>query len=507
LSEVRGIEQVVNFGAVFYCKWIEKTLINPKSMPVYERIAGEELPWIPLFLYNNLIEAEEITSSFFLRRSDGMVLWTIELSLKIRENLELQEFPYDRQLFKLAVCTDTKFELWPCDPDFDSNLPTIFRRQYPLIAGSLSTAWQMEKLRIKNFNLEEHGIHGLQFEIFCCRNPGFYVINFGVVNFVIIILSLTTRAVDYTDFANRSQITLTLLLTLIAFKFVINSYVTQTNYLTYLDYYILSGLFILAAVILENYVISFEDNNVYTKRNEMIFYGSIFASWIFFHLFIFLGTYLHWFYPSWEFVIERDAIDGQYAHANNYGEINQIITPNSSRPTPSYASSRSQSFIQLFPTQNSLKGLFVDYPVYQRQSSTDPMNHSYYSIQGINNEVDLDDPNLMMKMNDPPNKSDSSERSQSPPHHHHHEQPHHQHHLQHQQYAAAGGQASLRKSAPRNMRPVNSFYTNKPNQRPRYLGGVQHFGGSASSVPPFTHGNSMNATSQILDDATQMSKM
>uniref|UniRef100_A0A1I8HD80 G_PROTEIN_RECEP_F3_4 domain-containing protein n=1 Tax=Macrostomum lignano TaxID=282301 RepID=A0A1I8HD80_9PLAT len=68
--------------------------------------------------------------------------------------------------------------------------------------------------------------------------------------FLICSLSLVTFAVKRDLPQNRLQLTFTLVLTLVAFKFVVNQCLPKISYLTYLDKYVISSLFILTLICL-----------------------------------------------------------------------------------------------------------------------------------------------------------------------------------------------------------------------------------------------------------------
>uniref|UniRef100_A0A5K3EH21 Neur_chan_LBD domain-containing protein n=1 Tax=Mesocestoides corti TaxID=53468 RepID=A0A5K3EH21_MESCO len=66
--------------------------------------------------------------------------------------------------------------------------------------------------------------------------------------FLICSLSLVTFSVDKSQPQSRLQLAFTLVLTLVAFKFVVNQCLPKISYLTYLDKYVISSLFFLTII-------------------------------------------------------------------------------------------------------------------------------------------------------------------------------------------------------------------------------------------------------------------
>jgi hypothetical protein len=73
--------------------------------------------------------------------------------------------------------------------------------------------------------------------------------------FLICLLTLASFLFDVDDLANRLQVSLTLLLTAVAFKFVMQSSLPQIEYLTVLDKYTLAGIGFIFAVSAEDAVV------------------------------------------------------------------------------------------------------------------------------------------------------------------------------------------------------------------------------------------------------------
>jgi hypothetical protein len=98
--------------------------------------------------------------------------------------------------------------------------------------------------------------YDLHFKLTAVRRYQSYVWNMYFVAFLVSGLAFTTVAVDPVKFADRCSITIGLLLTIVALKFVISDQLPKLAYLTHLDYYLLSAVVWICAVICENFVLA-----------------------------------------------------------------------------------------------------------------------------------------------------------------------------------------------------------------------------------------------------------
>jgi len=88
--------------------------------------------------------------------------------------------------------------------------------------------------------------------VYIARKPGYFIWNVALPIFFLSILATTSWAVDVEDVADRLSISLTVLLAVVAYKFVIQSLLPELSYLTYLDIYVLMCLISLFVIIMEN---------------------------------------------------------------------------------------------------------------------------------------------------------------------------------------------------------------------------------------------------------------
>jgi len=197
------------------------------------------------------------------------------------------------------------------------------------------------------------------------REPSFFLWNVGFVNFTLVLVSFTVSGIPPSDLADRLSVTLTCMLTSVAFKFVLISMLPVCSYLTLLDRYILASFFLLGLNALENFVVcwlpdepaivheadiayeaandlnqtgsnrmagSFGPLRLDTPRGfEVIFYGVMCSSWLVVHALFIFGARRSLFAESIEAVREREDEADQQEMSSNFTEQRERQAQSSGR--------------------------------------------------------------------------------------------------------------------------------------------------------------------------------
>jgi hypothetical protein len=145
------------------------------------------------------------------------------------------------------------------------------------------------------------------------RKSAYYFFNVAVIVFMLVLMAATTVAIDIENFNDRSSITLTLLLTLVAFKITVSSQIPFVNYQTYLDMYLLLSFALIVLVMCENFTvcIGFQHHPdlEFWERLDWIFMTVFVALWLFLNSLIASASKLSVFHPSWQTVENNDPMD------------------------------------------------------------------------------------------------------------------------------------------------------------------------------------------------------
>jgi hypothetical protein len=239
----------------------------------------------------------------------GMVYVYRKYHVVTHEILELQKFPFDRQIIKCYVKSfASRLVTWTAeisdspigvrsDTTWAINDIVVEYEQYLWLVEWISATVESDE-RPAQFRVE----FGLS------RTTSFYITNFVLITFFLVVSSLSCIAIEYDDFGSRAGITFTLLLTLVALKFVMTSYIPKINYLTLLDYYNIFGMLMIIAVIIENFGVSqlFHDSAHTPKKIDIIFALVYLVVWVLLHCCIVIGAYYGLFYENWTTVRQND---------------------------------------------------------------------------------------------------------------------------------------------------------------------------------------------------------
>ena len=225
---------------------------------------------------------------------------------------DLHRFPFDRQLIKIKLSSfRNDFVRWYSPMD-----DTPFRirndeiwKDTDILMVSDNNSWNLDMIRTRTSQIEIQSI--LSITVGISRRPNYYLTNFVFVIFIIIQAGCSFIAIPYDDFGARSSLVLTLLLTIIAFKFVMASYLPVVSYQTYLDRYSVLSIILIASIILENFIVAyvnFADSST-ADRIDSIFALTLSSFWVFVHAIIgAFALFPQVLHESWEKVMKEDKI-------------------------------------------------------------------------------------------------------------------------------------------------------------------------------------------------------
>ena len=235
--------------------------------------------------------------------------WTVT----IHEPLEVNRFPFDRQILKCSFFSDNcKMVGW--DPEIPPP-PLCPERLLTCQCGAFYgyTNWTLHGLKAAFVSESENGPWRLNTSILAARSPDFYLINIVGLLFLIVMFAASVYVIPYDNFSERASVNMTLLLTAVAFKFVTVGWVPQVSYLTLLDWYTIIAILMLMVQVLENFIVAiFSDMDNIGEIDEM-FAISYVVVWVGFHLLIVVGAKFMWFCASWDKVFAGDDSHGTSA--------------------------------------------------------------------------------------------------------------------------------------------------------------------------------------------------
>jgi len=223
IEEVDVVKEVTQLK-IFICFHYKDPSVEPWDKPEPPSNIFKPCPESVRDVFVNFIDAntiEKLETFRLCHQVSGTIFQLTTYRVCVREIFELKRYPFDRQVFKLSMYTfGAKFEKWS-----SPELETPFRvRNDPMMMKADNAiyydmeAWRLDWLESHTYDKERQCMYEISSG--CSRTSAYYLNNFALVIFIIVEVGSFTIAIDPSDFSSRSSLAVTLLLTLVAFRFV-----------------------------------------------------------------------------------------------------------------------------------------------------------------------------------------------------------------------------------------------------------------------------------------------
>ena len=255
---------------------------------------------------------------------------------RFKEVLDVTHFPFDYQPLTLTITTSWTWDYVNLKKDYekDDNIRTWN------FTGR--NEWKLEPhvLHESTFTCKEPAASDNIFPIYkikmhALRKYGYFIYNVALIMDSLSALTLTAYTVEASSPGERMQISLTLLLTSIALKFVVNGFVPQVPYPTMLDKFMLSCMGFQFLVAVEN-AFAAVVHTKYPKALDMFEWISLYALGVIFLIMnIVFGAFWHKYTSSSKRL--RRKHEQEYKELKAKSKILRDHFSNSKRDaTPSY---------------------------------------------------------------------------------------------------------------------------------------------------------------------------
>ena len=221
LVKIDELSHSIDFDFVLYFLW--------EKQPEAGGAAGAEasstdfvkrkqpFDWMPEASFFNLQSKTVMEESFFESATHCAAL--LNWILTVKETLELERFPYDRQLIKVTFeVPAVRLVPYASDAPAPSTFPSS---QMSFITDVPN--WLVDDCSLTMNGEDSSTETEIYLEARLTREPWYYLWNIVVIIFVLILAAFCVVAVPADELADRMSITMTLMLTIVAFKFVIGS--------------------------------------------------------------------------------------------------------------------------------------------------------------------------------------------------------------------------------------------------------------------------------------------
>jgi hypothetical protein len=259
VNDIRGIDPVKNqfeFRGYIQVLWCDPRLaFDPEAEGQSERVfAGEQAEreitriWFPSGYPVNQIGELKGTERVLRIRHDGTVEQNINVSVPLSTDFDLRRFPFDRQKLELQV----QSFVWNRD-----HLQFIHDESISGFSDGISIPeWNIKTVvgHVEEVSVMKSDIPFTRYilEIEISRKPGFYLWKVFLPLVLIVALSWSVFWMTDERFSNRSRISATGVLTIVAYQFAFAKDLPRIGYLTLLDQIMIGSFILLAVTVLES---------------------------------------------------------------------------------------------------------------------------------------------------------------------------------------------------------------------------------------------------------------
>ena len=205
--------------------------------------------------------------------AEGTVLYRQRYVGAFTQALRLESFPFDKQTFRVNLVairySPDQIKFVPDQKWIDAGL-----RQAGGISPSITLPdWTVNKWDIKTLGyVLVPGVEysGYMFEFIATRNVQHYILKVILPLVLIVMMSWAVFWIDPTTSSSQISIAVTSMLTLIAYRFAIDSQLPRLPYTTRLDTFILTSTLLVFFSLIEVVVTTILDNNQQTERAKKL---------------------------------------------------------------------------------------------------------------------------------------------------------------------------------------------------------------------------------------------
>ncbi len=245
LSAVDGATQSFEADVVVSARWVDPRLAGTVSKPTI--LAADDL-WEPRIEVVNRRSVDTTLSGDLRVFPDGAVTWAQRFIGTFSAPMDLREFPLDRQRFYIQVVSATgEGDEMDFVADLDANVSGQSER--------LSVSdWRIGPTRIEPaplfINAGGRALAGIALVMDAERELGYYIVQVVLPLMMIVTMAWTVFWIDPSVVTTRMSVVVTTMLTLIAYRFALASFVPRLPYLTRLDWFMLGSTSLILATLL-----------------------------------------------------------------------------------------------------------------------------------------------------------------------------------------------------------------------------------------------------------------
>lgn len=244
IDSISTPNQLFTANVYYQAKWMDKRLAHSGPGDVIKPLDDV---WNPNLQFVNQQRLWQTFPNVVEISPQGEVTYSQRVFGSFAQPLNLYRFPFDIQDFTIRLVaagySPSKIEL-----NLDTRIRSGIARKFSVPDWDV-LAWSIGP---RTYQLFKGGpiVAGVDFKITAKRYIMYYILKFVIPLLLIVIMSMMVYWIDVGETSTRISVSVTSMLTLIAFRFVIDSVLPKVPYLTRLDIFILASTFLVFASLL-----------------------------------------------------------------------------------------------------------------------------------------------------------------------------------------------------------------------------------------------------------------
>jgi hypothetical protein len=248
IEDVGGINDVEqNFTANVYMeyRWLDKSLTHPGPGTIVKDLTDVWHPRIQIINQQHIWKTLPDVVTVF---PNGEAIYLQRVLGNFSQPMKLQDFPFDRQVFNVHLAavqhSPEQVELVP-SPDITYGIAETLSVTDWKVVG-----WNAEVLPYKPIPVRGE-IAGIRFSFTAQRQIGYFILKIIIPLVLIVIMSWTVFWIDPKEAGIQFSVSMTSMLTLIAYRFAVGAFLPKISYMTRLDFFILMSTILVFTSLVE----------------------------------------------------------------------------------------------------------------------------------------------------------------------------------------------------------------------------------------------------------------
>ena len=241
----------------------EKILLKEKAQALLNEI------WWPAVTIANQVNARNIENQELVILSDGTIEYKEKFSAELEAHYDLKEFPFDRQKLEIEI----ESFAWHDDV-------LIFKMNEEKIG--FSTDFEIAEWHIENVESKIESVKDIQdratfseflMEIEVVRQYDYYLWKIIIPLILLVMISWSVFWMIGDKLVDRMSISMTGILTIVAYQFIISDILPRVSYFTFMDTFLSISFLIMLMSVFENIIVNnldLVDRSAEAKKVDMV---------------------------------------------------------------------------------------------------------------------------------------------------------------------------------------------------------------------------------------------